>query len=81
MMNMEIKKKRTMEIKKKMKIKMTSEQSKINNILVILVYFAANFVLMNVWSDSIVSNILGIAFIISGIYGIICMNRNIKFVF
>lgn len=50
------------------------------NVIAIVVFFAAGFVSLNFIGEA-VFNILGIAFIIAGVFGIVSMFKTGKFLF
>jgi len=51
------------------------------DIMAILLYFLAAFIALNKFGDFVAFHILGIAFIIAGVYGIVCLHKKHKFVF
>lgn len=55
--------------------------NKTANIIVILIYFLASILYLNVLPSSITTNSLGIAFIVALAYGVICVYKNKKFLF
>jgi hypothetical protein len=59
---------------------MKKRKSRIKDALAILVYFMAFIISLNVY-DSLLFQILGIAFFIAMAYGIICLEKRAKFIF
>ena len=59
---------------------MKKRNKEFENKLVILTYFAAAYISLNLF-NSLTSNILGITFIIAGVYGIVLTSKKKKFVF
>lgn len=55
--------------------------NKANNILSLLVYFAGTYISLNVFPSELLYNILGVSFLISGVYGIIAIYKNSRYIF
>ncbi|MFH1425503.1 MAG: hypothetical protein ABIG28_02115 [archaeon] len=49
--------------------------------LVIAVYFLSALITLNLIPSSLTTNILSIAFIIAGVYGVIALSKKKKFIF
>jgi hypothetical protein len=54
---------------------------KLNDTLAIITFFAAGYISLNSLNEILLYNILGIAFFIAGLYGIVSIGKNKGFIF
>ncbi len=64
-----------------MKKNQKKDIKKRKNKYAILIYFLGSLIWLNNLPSSIYSHSIGIALIISAIYGVVCVNKNQKFLF
>lgn len=57
------------------------KSSSLNNILAIISFLVAGYFSLKILNGSWYNYLLGVLFIVSGLYGIICYGKNAKFIF
>ncbi|MBX4196062.1 hypothetical protein KW805_00545 [Candidatus Pacearchaeota archaeon] len=57
------------------------DRAVVKSIIADILFFCASYISLIVHKDLFLYHIFGLAFLISGVYGVICIVKNVRFIF